>query len=293
MSTDFRKRLAFAVTEPMFEQAPARLGADHLTRRRRACRTAGAIALALAAALAFPARDAAASPETVRVGGGAAPIENIFKRVKVPFEAATGIRLELIASGPDRALADLDAGRVDIASAGLSRQDWLDLMQQKKLPLKDPGAIRDRVIGRDEIRVITHPSVASVRSLSQAELRDIFTGRIYNWRQVGGPDIEVVVVYGSKIPGTNKLWQEQVLGGANWTLARREAGDTAGIKAMVAATPGAISIGPMTGGDRTLHSPASPSVGRPITAATIGEPAGPARRLFDFLAAEGQRYVAR
>jgi len=55
------------------------------------------------AALAFLLSCIAATgyTEEIRVGGGAAPIENIFKKIQEPFEKATGIKLVLSANGPD------------------------------------------------------------------------------------------------------------------------------------------------------------------------------------------------
>lgn len=57
--------------------------------------------------------------DEIRVGGGAAPIENIFKKIKDPFEKATGIILTLKADGPNQALIDLDQGKLDMATADL------------------------------------------------------------------------------------------------------------------------------------------------------------------------------
>ena len=43
---------------------------------------------------------ATALAEEIKVGGGAAPIENIFKKIKLPFEKQTGMQLVLTADGP-------------------------------------------------------------------------------------------------------------------------------------------------------------------------------------------------
>jgi phosphate transport system substrate-binding protein len=232
--------------------------------------------------------------EEIRVGGGAAPIENIFKKIKTPFEQKTGIQLVLSANGPDKALAELDSGALDVAAAGLSMKDWLALMTEKGQSIKNPSQIRNRVIGRDLIQVLTHKSVAQVKALSKEQLRDIFTGHIANWKQVGGPDLPLVLIYGSKTTGLNKVWQEAIMAGADWPSSRVQMGDAAEVKQKVVGTPGSVAIAPLAsenGGD--VHSPDTPEVGRPITAATNGPPSDKVQQLFDFISKDGQRYISK
>ena len=55
------------------------------------------------------------------------------------------------------------------------------------------AGLAQREIARQPISVIVHPS-NSVKSLSLAELRDIFTGHISNWSQVGGANEPIMVL---------------------------------------------------------------------------------------------------
>ena len=50
-------------------------------------------------------------------------------------------------------------------------------------------------------------------NLSKEQLKDIFTGKKTNWKDVGGKDMPIAVVYGNKIPGTNNVFMKQVMGG--------------------------------------------------------------------------------
>lgn len=54
----------------------------------------------------------AAFAEELRIGGGAAPFNNIFKKIQAPFEKATGIKLILREDGPDIAMIQLDHGQI-------------------------------------------------------------------------------------------------------------------------------------------------------------------------------------
>ena len=99
-----------------------------------------------------------------------------------------------------QAWKDLDAGIVDAAAAGLTFQDWAALMEQEGYKV-EKGKYLAQVIGMDSIQIFTNKDV-TVQSLNRDQVRGIFTGEITNWSQVGGPDMAIVVVLGTKIEGT-------------------------------------------------------------------------------------------
>jgi len=248
------------------------------------------ICMALLAAGAW----SAASADEIRLGAGAAPMENIFKKVQAPFEKATGIKLVLKTEGADQSFKSVTSGALDVASAGLAYKDWVELMKQKKIDIGNPMDYKNRVVGRDKIQVLANNSVSSVKALSKEQLHDIFTGKVSNWKAVGGPDQPIVIVFGSNISGTNKLWQEKIMGDGAWPASKVEVGDIIEVKKKVAATPGAVGIGPLAAeDDGSLHSPSSPEVGRPITALTKGVPSPQVQKLFEFISGEGQKYLSR
>lgn len=238
---------------------------------------------------------AAIAAEEIIIGGGAAPLENVFKKIKEPFEQATGINLKLNSEGPDQAFINVEKGVTEVAAAGLSYESWLDLMKQKGHEITNPKDYKYRVIGRDKIRVLTHKDVATVKSLSKDQLKGIFTGAITNWKEVGGPDLAITVVFPTKMTGTNKLWQEKIMGGGEWAKTnRQDVAEATDLKKKIAETSGAVGAGPLAAQDQgNLHSPETPEVGRPITALTKGAPSANVQKLFDFIAGEGQKYLVR
>ena len=119
-----------------------------------------------AAALSLGGGATVAGAEELKVGGGAAPIENIFKKVEEPFEKASGIQLTLTSEGPDQAFINVEKGAVDVAAAGLSFEAWMDLMKQKGHEVANPKDFKFRVIGRDKIQVLAHKDLAAIKSLS-------------------------------------------------------------------------------------------------------------------------------
>jgi hypothetical protein len=65
------------------------------------------------------------------------------------------------------------------------------------------------------------------------------------------------------------------------------------MKSKVAATSGAVCLGPMAKVDATINAPAIPEVGRPITIITKGEPAGGVKKMLDYIRGEGQQFIVK
>ncbi len=104
--------------------------------------------------------------------------------------------------------------------------------------------------------VVVHPD-AGVRDLTLAQLRDVFAGRVRNWRELGGADQEVRIVDREALSGTRTTFEQQVLGaiepGENSNdcvepkapapatdVVRCRRNDTRSLLDAVAGTPGAI-----------------------------------------------------
>jgi phosphate transport system substrate-binding protein len=229
----------------------------------------------------------------LRIGGGAAPMENIFKPVKAAFEARSGLQLELRENGPDLALLALQKGEVEAAAAGLSPEAWFELMASTGHPEILRADFQARRIGFDKINVFLHGDLV-LFELDKAQLKGLFTGAIRNWKEVGGPDLPVVVILGSKVAGTNKVFQEQILDKAGYRADARWLGATPEVIAALATTPGAIGIGPLSAlKTQKLTSPATPEVGRPITLLTRAKPGPALEQLLAFLEGEGKALISR
>ena len=229
--------------------------------------------------------------EEVKIGSGAAAVENIFNKIKDPLEKTSGVKLSVAASGPVQAIKDLDAGTIEAAVGGVTFPDWMAMMEKEGYPVADKSIYKNRVIGKDLVKVMTNKDV-TVSALSKEQLAALFTGKAKNWSEVGGPDKPVVVILGSKIPGTQSVFQKQILDGAPYLAGGVEGTTAEDLKARVMATPGAISLATMAQADGTVNAPAIPEVGRPITLVTKGAPSAGLQKTLDFIAGEGQKYIA-
>jgi len=230
--------------------------------------------------------------QEIKVGAGAAPTENILSRIKEPMEKSIGLKLTVISNGPVEAMQDLDKGSVEAATAGLTFPDWMTLMEKAGYTIADKSAFKSRVIGKDLVKVIAQRDV-SVKSLSKEQLKGIFTGKIVNWNEVGGPDLPIKIVWGTKIPGTNSVFQKQVMDDEPYLKEVIEVTTAADIKDKVSKTPGAAGLGPVSIVDSSICAPEVPEIGRPITLVTKGAPSEDILKMLEFINGEGQQYVVR
>ncbi len=228
--------------------------------------------------------------DEIKVGAGAAPVENVLKPIKEPFEKATGIKLIIIASGPKIALMDLGKGAVDAAAAGLSFDDWMGLMKKEGAEVKDPSSLQQITVGKDKIIVLLHKD-NPISKLSKEQLKGIFTGKTTNWKDVGGKDMPIIVVWGKLIPGTNSLFIKHILDGEPQTKDVLEATTAEDVRQNVVSNQEAVGIGPVAVVNATVKSPETPEISRPIILLTKGKPSPNVQKLIEFIKGDGQKYI--
>ncbi|MEU0544117.1 substrate-binding domain-containing protein [Nocardia sp. NPDC005978] len=69
-----------------------------------------------------------------------------------------------------------------------------------------------RALALSQFAMVTHPGV-NVKDLSVQQVRDLYAGRIDNWRVLGGADLPVRVVQRALGSGTREAFRSRVLGG--------------------------------------------------------------------------------
>jgi phosphate transport system substrate-binding protein len=225
----------------------------------------------------------------VNVGAGQAPTQNILIPIKEHFEKATGINLIIASGSPKTALVILEKGFVDAALGGLSFEDWMQYMKEEKIEIKDPSSFHHVVVGKDKIIVMIHKD-NPVSKLTKEQLKGIFTGKVKNWKEVGGMDISLDVVWTSLFGG-NFLFHNKILEGAYLRSDISEVDNSQTARTHVRSNAGAIAIGPQGILDDTVKAPETPEISRPITLITKGKPSPDAQKLIDFIKGEGQKYI--
>jgi len=108
-------------------------------------------------------------------------------------------------------IAALLNGTTDIAQASRS------LTIEEKLKLKNDGkTFKEVIIAYDALAVIVNPA-NSVSQLTREQLESIYTGKITNWKEVGGNDMKIVVYSRETSSGTYEFFKEHVLLKKNYT----------------------------------------------------------------------------
>jgi phosphate transport system substrate-binding protein len=214
------------------------------------------------------------------------------------FEARTGVAFRHIGgAGADAGFRAAVEGRATFG--GVARELTAD--ERARVG----GA---EVIGYDVMGVFVH-AANPVKGLTRAQLKEIFTGRIPDWSQVGGPN-RGINVYSEKLAGgraTVKAFRDMVLGGEPYgALKEREdatdcvqdvAADAGGITAssMAFAIPGvsALAVDGAAPTRAAVQSGAYP-LKRPLILVTRDAPAGDVKAFLDFmLTPEAQAIVGR
>lgn len=116
---------------------------------------------------------------------------------------------------------------VDIGNASRALKD-----EEKK------NGLEENVVAIDGIAVITDKNNAAT-NLTKEQLSDIYTGKITNWKDVGGKDEAIVVIGREAGSGTRGAFEE-LLKIEDQCKYAQEVDSTGGVMAKVAATPGSI-----------------------------------------------------
>jgi phosphate transport system substrate-binding protein len=134
---------------------------------------------------------------------GSSTIGNFIQDASAQFEQATFI-IDVAPESVGGELAVIE-GRTDIAGTA-------------KLPGRDVhvAGIQSTLIGWDAIAVIVHQS-NPVQNLTQSQLKNIFTGQIKNWTELGGPDLEIHAYIVDIESATRKVFRSKILAEADYS----------------------------------------------------------------------------
>ena len=66
-------------------------------------------------------------------------------------------------------------------------------------------------VAMDGIAIVVHPEL-DVAGLTLKQLQEIYTGKIQNWSEIGGPNIEIILYTRPFNSGTTPFFQENILG---------------------------------------------------------------------------------
>ena len=142
------------------------------------------------------------SQQEIKLGGSS----STYAAIKLLSDAYTSQNPKLKVSVLPKSqsgggIAGIKAGLVDVV--GVSR---------KLKPSEDDGSVVYKELARDGLVVATHSSVKGVKNLTTSQLKAIYSGAIANWRELGGPNAEIIVLDRPEDESGKRLLREHYLG---------------------------------------------------------------------------------
>lgn len=149
-----------------------------------------------------------------------------------------GTQIHVMGGGSGVGLAALINGTADVAAS--SRPIKTSEVDKLKTRFATRGV--GIPIARDGLAVYLHSS-NPVQELSLAQLRDIYTGRITNWKQLGGNDAPIILYSRENSSGTYTYFKDVVLVGKDYSPRAQTLQGTAAVVNAVSKDPNGIGYG--------------------------------------------------
>lgn len=184
------------------------------------------IAMALVVLWLACAAGCAVSGGTVSTDGSTS-MSKVMGALGEAFENKTGLHVSYNPTGSGTGIQAVLEGRCDI---GLSSRELKDSEKE--------SGLRQTVLAWDAIAVIVHPQ-CPVSDLTIAQIRDIFTGAITDWSQLGGEAGQIVLIGREANSGTRDGF-ESVTDTQGACKYRQELSSNGDVITAVAGNPNAI-----------------------------------------------------
>ena len=237
------------------------------------------VVVSVAAALSAPLSSSALAA-TVRLHGATTVVNVLVNPNREVVEKATGHTLEIVGNATGKGLMDLSDGKAD---ASMSSEP-LDIavaaaeIAGKKI---DPKTLQFFEVRKDEIVFIVHPS-NPVTSLTWEQLADIHTGKITNWKQVGGKDLPITVYSDAVTGGTRAMVKKFVMGNMDYAASVKSLTSVARVAELVGGDEGGVGgLGKgfvISSRNKTVQTK---KLERPLGFVTIGAPSANVSQVID------------
>ncbi|MGC9517514.1 MAG: phosphate ABC transporter substrate-binding protein [Methanomicrobiales archaeon] len=232
---------------------------------------------------------------TIQIAGSTSVQPVAEKLAEVYTQSNSDVKINVQGGGSSVGVKSAADGTADIGTSSRELKD-----DEKNQDLKTYQ------IGRDGIVVAVNKE-NPVSDLTSDQIKDIFSGKITNWKELGGPDATINVIAREEGSGTRDAFEELVMG--KDTKVKSDAiiqSSTEAVKQSVAQDPNAIgyiSLAHMSDDVKALKvdgvEPSQATVqdgtykiARPFLFITKGEPTGAVKAFIDWvLSAEGQKVV--
>lgn len=166
---------------------------------------------------------------------GSSALQPLVDQAGQDFMAVEGneeITVQVQGGGSGTGLTQVADKQADIGNSDVFAEEKLDADQAKTLVDHQVAVVGMSAVANKDV---------GVTDLTQQQLVDIFTGKITNWKEVGGADQKIVIVNRPASSGTRATFEKYALGQSAPDLQGAIQEDSSGtVKKIITETPGAI-----------------------------------------------------
>lgn len=174
------------------------------------------------------------------------PIAKAFAEYYMGLEK--GVNITVSESGSGNGAKSLINGTCDVA-------DMSRFMKSKEFKAAAEKGIMPvaHVVALDGLPIMVHPS-NPVKGLTVQQVRNIFLGKITNWKDVGGPNKKIVMVSRDTNSGTYETFAKLVMKKRKIAKGCEYVGSNGAVRGRVQNTPAAIGYAGLGFVDRTVKA---------------------------------------
>src|SRR5664280_1649944 len=125
---------------------------------------------------------------------------------KAYVKACPGATIQVQGGGSGTGLTQVLQGAVQIGNS--------DVTAESKLQPADAATLVDHQVAVQGWVMVNNPDITGVTNLTTDQATKIWTGVTTNWKDVGGPDMKIVLILRPASSGTRATFKKIVLGGA-------------------------------------------------------------------------------
>lgn len=232
--------------------------------------------------------------ERIQIAGSTS-VQPVAEKLAKKFEEThPNVRINVQGGGSSLGISSVSQGITQIGTSS------------RELSSKEKTGLNEFIIGKEGI-VIAVNNENNVTNLNKSQIKDIFSGKITNWKDVGGQNLEIHVIARESGSGTRSAFENLIMG--KGTKIRNDAivqSSTEAVKQAIRQDPGAVGFVSLISMSNDVKALKIDGIGpseetvfdgtytlqTPFIFIVKGEPKGTVKEFIDFtLSSEGQAIV--
>lgn len=141
---------------------------------------------------------------SITVSGSSALLPLMEQSIEKFTEENPDAEVSAQAGGSGTGLTQVLDGTVDIGNS--------DVFAEEKLDADKAAELVDHKVIAQGFGIVVSKSLG-IDDLTTDQIKDIFSGKVTNWKEVGGPDKEIFLIHRTAGSGTRATFEKTILGG--------------------------------------------------------------------------------